>query len=494
MTVPLMTHCCVGDPAGNGKRPQPGVHWSDTGEFSSLLRKYYRNRTVRDRLCEFLGGSNPKNATAAYIVGTDGWSDYSEPSFPSLLPEYLETGMEVDRSFWDRDSLIVDADLEYDNFDNPAAAWLDPERAFGLQSPVLDATLRILSQAGLDPLILVSGRGFHLVWAIARSSTAFRRLARLGRVPPTLEARYAQLCAPAGIKVDPELGRAYAGLGMVIEFAGHQVVASSAGTCSVPVQLTAIEVGSGPDGREIVSFDISEYGDPLHTRHIRLPFSAYLKPRRFEWALGEAGVRQLLPIFEIPLSGMLPRDAINVARDPDKTLDLSRHIRVTIPDQSAQMERLLDDYQASELAGFHDQFYSEPWERDGFGSIQVPDVPPCVDWLLDHPNDWLLKPAALQHVARVLTALDWRPRDIAQVIYECYRKDGCWSDADWVRLDPLNRAIFYTRLFTGMIATGTDKLIDLNCVSHREKGYCMVPECFSNLVPYRNKLLERRLH
>ena len=116
-----------------------------------------------------------------------------------------------------------------------------------------------------------------------------------------------------------------------------------------------------------------------------------------------------------------------------------------------------------------------------------------MDWLLEHPNDWLLKPAAVQHIARVLTALDWRPRAIAQLIYSCYQRDCNWGD-HWVRIDPFNRAIFYTRSFTGMIATGNDKLIDLNCVSNREKGFCMVPECRSNLIPYRDILLERRLH
>ena len=274
--------------AGSGTPRWPETTGSEITGLSDLLRQYYRNRNVRKRMCEFLGSTDRGKATATYIVATDGWCAYSEPSPPSLLPEYLEAGMEVERSLWDRDSLIADIDIEYDNFDWPAAAWLDPERAFGLQAPVMDATLGILGHAGLDPLILVSGRGFHLVWAIARNSKAFSCLARLGRIPPTLEARYAQSCSPSGSKVDSDLGCAYAALGMVLEFVGQRVLSASATTCSVPVQLTAVEVGPGSRGREIVSFDISEYGDPLHRRHVRLPFSAYLKPRRFEWVLGEA--------------------------------------------------------------------------------------------------------------------------------------------------------------------------------------------------------------
>ena len=462
--------------------------------FEGMLQRYYGNRTVHQRMYEFLGGSNPRNATAAYIVGNDGRSCYSEPAPPSLLPDFLRAGLEVERALWDRSSLIADIDLEYENFDYPAAPWLDRERTFGLQEPVADAALQVLGQAGLAPLALVSGRGFHLVWATNRNSPAFHRLARLGHVPPSLEARYAQVRSPAGAAVDADLGRAYAGLSLLLEFAGHRVLAASAANCPVPVQITSIEVGPGIHGREIVSFDLSEYGDPLDTRHIRLPFSAYLKPRRLEWALGEEGVRALLPIFEIPLAGLSLGQAIKVARDPEQVLELAHSFFPThIPDQSESMERLLDEYEASELAEFHREFYSEPWDQvqNLSNALSISDVPPCVTWLVDHPNDWLLKPAAMQHLARVLTAVGWRPRAIAQLIHSCYERDCSWGLA-WERLDPFNRAIFYTRLFTGMIATGVDKLIDLNCVSHRDKGYCMVPECRSNLVSYRNLLLERR--
>ena len=484
------------DPTRRTPRPSE-VTGSEASELYGLLRGYYQNRTVCERMSEFLGGANPRTATAAYIVGTDGFSNYSEPSSPVRLPGYLEAGLEVDRSLWDQDSLIVDIDLEYHNFDRPAAAWLDPERAFGLQEPVVDATLRILGQAGVVPLILVSGRGFHLVWAVPRSSRAFSRLARLGWVSPSLQATYAQPRSPGGLSVDLELGRAFAGLGLILEFIGQRVLAEAAESCALPIQLTAIEVGTGTGGREIISFDLSEYGDPLHTRHVRLPFSAYLKPRQLLWALGEEGLNRLLPIFEVPLTGMTPIQAIIDARSPDRVLDLSRHTSVRIPNASEPMESLLDAYRESELATFHNEFYRQLPEQTSFRavrrSIRIQEVPPCVEWLLKHPNDWLLRPASLQHVARVLTALDWSPPAISELICGSYRSDCNWGDI-WARLDQANRSIFYTRLFTGMIATGCDKLIDLNCVSHKEKGYCLIPDCCCNLVQYRNMLVERRSH
>ncbi len=90
-------------------------------------------------------------------------------------------------------------------------------------------------------------------------------------------------------------------------------------------------------------------------------------------------------------------------------------------------------------------------------------------------------------------ALNWSPSSIAQLIWATYLKDCDWHNI-WARLDPCARAIFYTRLFAGMIVTRSDKLIDFNCVSHREKGYCTIPECRSNLITYRDMLLKRRLH
>ena len=466
----------------------------ESSELSGLLRECYQNRTVRQRMGEFLGGADRQKATAVYIVGNDGFSEFGQLSSPACLAERLEEGLEIDRSLWDQDALIADIDLEYHNFDYPAAPWLNPQRSFALQQPVLDATLRILHQSGIAPLALVSGRGYHFVWAVSRNSAAFRRLVRLGRVPPTLEARYSQSCSPNGGSVDPDLGRAFAGLGLIMEFVGHRVLAASAARCSVPVHLTAIEVGPGIAGREIISFDLSEYGDPLHLRHIRLPFSAYLKPRQFQWMLGEAGVRRLMPIFTIPLSGMTPAQAIHTARNPDEVLELSRHVSTRIPNGSGAMENLLNEYEDSELAAFHEQFYRQLRELPctvSPGFVRMPGAPPCVEWLLEHPNDWLLRPAAIQHVVRVLTALDWTPASISQRISANYDCDAGWGDL-WVRLDPCNRAVFYTRLFSGMIATGADKLIDLNCVSHKEKGYCMIPACCSNLVQFRNTLLERR--
>lgn len=126
---------------------------SKPADLAALLSEYYQSPPVRRCMIEFLRGTDLET-TAVYISGHDGCSEFAEIASPLKLPDCLEAGLEIDRSLWDRDSLLAHIDLEAHNFDNPASAWLDPERALRLQQPVLDATLRILGahrHLPLDP-------------------------------------------------------------------------------------------------------------------------------------------------------------------------------------------------------------------------------------------------------------------------------------------------------------------------------------------------------
>jgi hypothetical protein len=281
---------------------------------------------------------------------------------------------------------------------------------------------------------------------------------------------------------------------MLLEFVGHQVLPIAAPQSRLPIEITSIEVGPGACGREMVSFDLSEYGDPLDTRHIRIPFSAYLKPRQLTWCIGENGVRSILPLFEIPAASMSIDQYVATRKDPDAILALSRQVSNRVPDQSEGVEALFEEYSHSELAQFHEWFYSAPfpdsdsWSQDAKALEQMP---PCARWPIDQPGDILLKPAFLQHLVRVLFALGWHPCDIAAFIDRKYRANPSLHGF-WIAKDPATRAIFYTRLFTGLILMHRDEMIDFNCVSHKEKGYCSVPECSSNLVAYRDAALARR--
>ncbi len=448
-----------------------------------MLAEYYRNSHVRARLLEFLGGDSLADATSVFMTASgSGQPAWHEPKTVQNIVQFLGDGIEVGRSLWDRKSLIADIDVEYVNFDVPSESYLEPIRTFRVQQPVIQAIQETLVSFGIVPLHILSGRGHHFVWRIRRDSPAFAVLAWIGHVPDTLAGRYAQPQLPAGEIVAPELGAAYAGLGLVMEFIAHRILEISGGRCEIPVELTAVEAGPRSHGREVISIDLSEYGDPLHTRTLRMPFSAYLKPQ------------PLLPyLFTIPLQEMNLFHGLLVMRDVGAVKELAHFSSVAIPDHSSGTEKMISAYRQSRLASFHRDFYTTKHDRpeiwpETYDRVPLQDLPPCVARILQEPNDLLLKPAGIQHVVRMLMARGWRPRHIAGLIRSKYERDFGWGNY-WFLYDAANRADFYVRVFAGLFFAGRDDLIDFNCRSTQEKGYCGTAPCDRNLEGDRRRLL-----
>jgi hypothetical protein len=94
---------------------------------------YYRNSDVRARIREFLGAGTDQEPSCEFVAaGDENASPPFAPYSPRALNSLLERGFEICRSLWDRDALIADFDIEYVNFDNPAEAFVDPERVFAI--------------------------------------------------------------------------------------------------------------------------------------------------------------------------------------------------------------------------------------------------------------------------------------------------------------------------------------------------------------------------
>jgi hypothetical protein len=231
---------------------------------------------------------------------------------------------------------------------------------------------------------------------------------------------------------------------------------------------------------------------------IRLPFTNYLKP----WVNAMAhspGVAGEFPHFwTIPLYEMNIRQALQVRHVKDEVLDLARRACVRIPEQSEGTMRLIESYCSSRLRLFHEFFYSarhDPKERwpETYGHTPLASLPPCARHVLEWPNDLLLKPAGIQLVCRCLLAAGWHPRHIAGLIRSKYEDPFFDWTVNWNDYEPGTRADFYTSVFTGLHATGLDRLVDFNCVSTQEKGFCFIPPgggC--SLVPSRQTLLARQ--
>ena len=460
------------------------------------MDSYYGNNNVRDRLIEFAGGFDGSGFTCAYFSQCDA-EIYAEEALrhSTDLDWFLEQGKEVARSLCDSESLLVHLDVEYVNFDSPTEAFTDPVRAFEIQQPVVNVIEEVLLKWGVTPLHILTGQGHHFVWRIPHGSSPEKTLKKLAPKSAWMVRAYERSCHRAEIAGCRDLVRPFTGLGMVMEFFANEVKRIASERTPVPIDTTAVISGPWEYGkpREIVSLDISEYGDPIHSRMIRMPFTRYMKSQR-TWINGLLDHSHPLPeMFVLPLHEMNVHQALEIRQDEEAVVDLAKRASVHIPDESAGMSRLISDYMNSPLRDFHNTFYEEkqhPREHWGetYAQKEVFHLPPCVRDIVENPNDLLLKPAGMQMVVRSLLAEGWHPRHISGFIrYKFSDPTACWEDS-WDYYDPGLRAEYYTRLFAGQVATGVDRLIDYNCTSSQEKGMCRNAGGGCSLATFYNNL------
>lgn len=415
-------------------------------EIQETFRSYYRQPAVRARILEFLGGISPETATCEYITADNAACAERRPLDPADLFSRLDDGQDICRSLWDRRALIAHLDIEYVNFDFAAEPYLDPERAFDLQEPVVEAIRAILSRHGIRPLHVLSGRGHHFAWSIRRDSELFDRLRVIGGSVTNGCDQY----MPCGAELR-SLGKAFAGLGLVMEYVGRLAAALASPACWIPVELTAVEVSPSGRGREMISIDLSEYGDPLQMRTVRVPFGAYLKPWHQIYAMGCANMGRIGPIIFVPVDGMDTHRAVHVMRDPELAANLAKERTTTIPDHTEGSISLLAAYERSELKEFHAEFYAEshdPPERwpETYDRLCLENLPEAARNALMYPNDLLLRPVGMRAVTEALITRGWHPRHIAGLVRSKFERDYSWGN-QWNGYSPAMRADFYVRIF-----------------------------------------------
>ena len=457
------------------------------------LRTYYHDVHVRRRIVEFLG---EEAATCAFLHRCDGPHRRTfAPRASDGIDEFLEHGWEIARSLWDHEALIAHLDVEYVNHDFPGEAIHDPHRAFALQQPVVDAIEEVLADLGIDALHVLTGRGHHFVWRIPFDSAAASALVAIGRLPAHLSTSHDQGGSPEDFDVPIESRRGHAGLALVLERFAHRVQELAAPRCEIPVTFTDVRVGPGRRGRESVSIDLSEYGDPVHTRMIRAPFSVYLKAHLDSSMFPPERRHELPTLFSVPQHEIGTHDGIELMRDPSAVRDLARRASARIPDGARGTARLIDDYRHSRLARFHDWYHDRPtdppdrWSRT-YDRLPLAELPPCVADSIRRPNDVLLQPGGIRRLAATLWADGWHPRHVSGLLRSKFERDHDWG-ARFLHYDAATRADFYVRLFTGALAVGRDELVDFNCVSEKEKGTCTRPDASCDLAPWRERALER---
>jgi hypothetical protein len=468
-------------------------------QFEYPMNGFYADRFVRRRLIEFLGGDTLDHATSVYITHSDGCLfDRSELHPPAELDWFIERELDISRSLADTKSYLLHLDLEYVNFDSPGEAFLDPCRCFDLQEPVVRVIEALLLEWGIRPLHIITGQGHHFVWRIDKDSRTARKLAALCLSPELTHLCLDRLPASLAGTITAADQIFFSALALVIEFVAHRIKEKAAALSALPVEITAVHVGPClTRQREIISIDISEYGDPLHTRMIRMPFTNYMKP----WVTGLAkrlGIEDRISALRtIPLHEMDIREAIKVRKVEREVLDLAQRACVRVPLQDEGTRCLIDDYRASGLRKLHEFYYSvshDSVNQNERGCVRnIPDgLPHCARHLLEFPNDFLLKPAGIQLVTRCLLAQNWHPRHIAGLIRSKFEDPSYAWGMDWTDYEAATRTDFYTRLFSCLHLVGIDRLIDFNCTSTQEKGFCFRQQDDScSLEPSREILLTR---
>jgi hypothetical protein len=440
--------------------------------------QYYADTYVRTRIAEYCGGSGGGEPTCVFVAELRPghhatWA--RAPQYPvDALPQLLDRGWDLSRSLSDRESLVVYFEIEIGDPDNPADALLNPRDAFERLEPAYQAVRDELSRLQLPLLDVMTGRGYHFS----------------GRVPltsPTV-TRLASYAPGTGTHAD----RAFTGLGMLLEYIGHNVYRGARG--ATPVVFNGVEIGRGARGREAVSIDLSAYGDPIRDRQMRVAFGTYQSHRIRPDIFGEHTARSVPVLVAVPRRGRPLEWMLNRARTLDDALALARFEEASLPEVDDGLRRAIDEYAASELCAIHQDFYrSAPhgpdrW-RETYDRVAPTDVLPCAGRALRWPNDLLLKPTVLQHLTRYLMAEGWAPPHIAGLVWSKYARDFGWGDR-WTRLDARRRAEFDVRVFASAIQSGVDRGVDFNCVSAQEKGLCPRSGCQHDLRHDRKRLLE----
>lgn len=452
---------------------------SSSPEFQSSVPDFpLAEGAVRERIVDFLGGRDLASATCIHLASCDSADPARLERWPVVeLDRLLRSGVGIARSLYDTHSILVHLDIEYVNHDAPAEAFTNPWRAFRAQEPVVAKIEELLADWGIRPLHLLTGQGHHFVWRFLRGSELERRLVHLF---PTTSLERTE--------------RVFAHLGLLMDYFAFRIKAESQVASTLPVEITAIQVLPGASGqRELISIDISEYGDPLASRTIRVPFTRYLKP----WNSGlvrRLGLEdQIGPCVCIPLHEIDVMQALKFRQDPGDVAELAKRCCTLIPDEGEGTTRLLEEYLGSSLRAFHQRFYETEHDvparwPETYARTSLDDLPGCVRQILRFPNDLLLKPAGMRLATRCLLARGWHPRHIAGLFRSKFEDSAHGWGRSWEGYSPAFRADFYVRIFAGQIALELDSLADFHCEGLRAQGFCWKNEDPCDLAPFHATL------
>jgi hypothetical protein len=444
---------------------------------AETLSAYYRSPEVRARIAEYCGGvpEAPDAFATCSIAGYGGRRGlHEEDGAPVAVGNrdwvtLMADGADVCRSLADHGGALIQLDVDYTNPGNRAEPYRDPRACFARLEPVYQAVHDVLTRYGIQPLSLMTGRGYHFTVRAPMDSPFHSSLVEIGAPTPSLRQRYDAVAAG---RRAPAMGRAHDGAGRLLEHLAHEVLRRLSGRSPVPVTLADV---APPHDGAFICLDLTAYADPLFERFARCPFSGNQK----------ASLTGAAP--ERPFVLGLPRDPgeglDELLRDREDVMlaaERARRVKTQIPDVS-EAPRWVEEYQGSRLARFHQDFDSGPempreaWPHS-YDILDLRALPACVRPGLESPNPCLLSPVHLRSLALTLWGLGWHPRSVAAFVRSRYEKDFGWGDL-WRRYDAAARAAFYVRVFCGAFDDGLEDPASFTCESQALRGVCPARGC-----------------
>jgi hypothetical protein len=425
--------------------------------------------------------------------------------FESVYNEHfgrlLDLGLDVFRAIWDRRSTVAVMDVEYFSKKFPGAAYAHQEAVYERLEPFHRAMMSTLRKFGINPLVVATGQGYHYSFRVANDSPVASELERLGQVDSSVLWKYLHPSEKRKRVVPLADGRRYDTIGKLLEFITHEAIrAREHFGCDMPVTIGDIVVGN--QYQETINVDLSAFANPVFMRDVRLPFSTHHKHKVQIKKVGRE-ISEKIPVqiaiprytpcnnHELPL-----HELFRNRRHFENSANYAGAITTDIPESSRGVARLIEAYLASRLYRFHREFeqteMDDPrdWYRT-YDRFNLRSVPPCVANIVETPNPFMLQPTQIQTLVRVLTSKGWwHPKHVAGLIRSKYEREHGW-EVNWDKYDANMWACVWTRFYYGLIVNGLDRKIDLNCVSHQEKGlafgnipYCVQPNCGYNLQNY----------
>jgi len=463
------------------------------------IAEYYKTPSVRKRIAEYCGGhwEKPSSFSAQYLVGYGvSLLESRNIEFMSAPKEYfdwiLKKGLDIYRSVWDIDSTLAVLDVEYFNLDFPGEIYKNPEETFGLIEKAYQKILDVFKRFGIIPLTIMTGQGYHFAFKVSRHSSADKGLEKIGSVPDSLKRKYRTVKGRRKRAVSIRHGKAFEGMGKILEFIVHTVMKElAAENFPIPCVITDVAVGSSSrKRREALSFDLSMYGDPIYMRDIRCPFSTHQKHKLQSYKVGIELSRKIPPRLAIPRNTITLRKALEIRKSNEKTIAYAKTVSCKIPDFSKNFPRILAAYRKSPLYKIHRDFdrveidAENLWPKT-YDALDTDTIPDCARLSILLPNDNLLKPTNLQNLTRILLFKKWHPKHIAGLAASKFARTRYNWTENWQKYDPYSRANFYVRIFSDLIKNGIDREMDLNCISTKEKGFCLKEWCGWNLSDFK---------